>query len=69
MELKPPIYWKVKDHEKVKKEIQRVLNTNDAFYFKAESDFKLIPFEDDVPKERASIWTRKELELTLKYQN
>tara|TARA_R100000152_G_C6579681_1_gene43978 strand:+ start:267 stop:491 length:225 start_codon:yes stop_codon:yes gene_type:complete len=74
MKLKPPIYWKVKHSEKVRKEILKALNTNEM-YFQSESIesvFKLIPFKDQIPAKKTDdliLWNRKQLEIFLKYQN
>ena len=67
----PPITWKVNDSETVASVIKEALNASDSMYFKAETGTKLslVPFIDTVPLEKGSIWSRKELELTLKYQN
>jgi len=67
----PPILWKVNDSETIASVINEALNGSDSMYFKAEAGASLIlvPFTDTVPLEKSNIWSRKELELTLKYQN
>ena len=70
MILHPPIYWKVNQSENVKEAMKKALNT-DAVYFESKTEnskFLLVPFKDQV-QEQGNLWSRKQIELAMKYQN